>query len=205
MRPRLAADPGGVLIEFAVILPVILLLVLGAFEYGMLLRDSLTVSTAAREGGRVAAATANYGQADCVVLEAAAGALQSIETGEIDEIRIYKSDGTGSVPPETSPIMRRYSPFQSGDPSLIACTGSEWNAEHLGAAWDPSDRVNDERNADWIGVEIQYSHTFRTGFLWFTGSAKLADRAVRPPPPQTRGCKPNSLFLNSNPVCRSSH
>ena len=40
-------DHGVTLVEMAVLLPVLLLLALGAFEYGMLFRDSLTVSTAA--------------------------------------------------------------------------------------------------------------------------------------------------------------
>ena len=183
---RTRRDRGVTLTELAVAMPILLLLALGAFEYGMLFRDSLTVSTAAREAGRVSASSANYGDADCVILEAAAGALQSIESGTIDEVHIYKSDAAGFVPPDNSSTMRRYSPFQTGDPSLIACTGSDWNAEHLGASWDPPDRVNDEQNADWIGVKVEYSHTFRTGFLWFAGQTDLSDQAVfriEPPAP----------------------
>ena len=179
-------DHGVTLVEMAVLLPVLLLLALGAFEYGMLFRDSLTVSTAAREAGRVAASSANFGDADCVILEAAAGALQSMETGATAEVHIYKSDAAGAIPLPNASTMRRYSPFQSGDPSLIACTGSDWNAEHLGGSWDPSDRVNDPSNADWIGVRVVYDHSWSTGFLWFTGTAQLDDEAVfriEPPAP----------------------
>lgn len=183
---RRLSDRGVTLTEFAVLMPLLLILALGAFEYGMLFRDSLTISTAAREAGRVSASSANYGDADCVILEAGAGALQSVQNGVIDEVHIYKSDANGSIPADNSSTMRRYSPFQSGDPSLIACSGSDWNAEHLGANWDPSARVNDEQNADWSGVRIEYSHTFQTGFLWFNGSRPLADEAVfriEPPAP----------------------
>lgn len=186
MTPRRNSDRGVTLVEFAVLLPLLLLIAIGAFEYGMLFRDSLTVSTAAREAGRVAASSANYGDADCVILEAAAGALQSIENGTIDEVHIYKSDASGSIPGSASSTMRRYSPFVSGDPSLVACTGSDWNAEHLGGNWDPPDRVNDPGNADWIGVRIEYSHNFQLGLLWFSGSQALADEAVfriEPPAP----------------------
>jgi hypothetical protein len=180
------SDRGVSLIEFSVLLPLLLVIALGAFEYGMLFRDSLTVSTAAREAGRVAASSADYGEADCVILEAAAGALTSIRNGEIDEVRIYRSDASGSIPDLSSSTLRRYRPAMPSDVSTIACSGSEWFAIHLGSNWDPDDRVNDPRNADWIGVQIQYTHSFTTGFLWFNGTSQLADEAVfriEPPAP----------------------
>ncbi|MGB7860014.1 MAG: TadE/TadG family type IV pilus assembly protein [Acidimicrobiia bacterium] len=187
MRRRLRRDDRGVtLTEFALLFGLLLMLAIGAFEYGMVFRDSLTVSTASREAGRVAASTANYGDADCVILEAAAGALQSLDTGTIDEIEIYKSSDTGTYPGSNSAFTRRYSPFQSGDPSLIACQGSDWNAEHLGASWAPGLRVNTQGDADWIGVRINYDHNWFTGFLWWNGSFALSDDSVfriEPPAP----------------------
>lgn len=185
-RFRTATDRGVTLVEFAVLLPLLLLLALGAFEYGMLFRDSLTVATAAREAGRVAASSANYGDADCVILEAAAGALDSVQNGTTDEVHIYRSDSSGSIPSLSSSFMRRYRPALPSDPSIVACTGSDWFAIHLGSNWDPSDRVNDPSNADWIGVRVEYSHSWSTDFLWFNGTTTLADTSVfriEPPAP----------------------
>lgn len=179
-------DRGVALVEFALVFTILLMIALGAFEYGMVFRDSLTVSTATREAGRVAASTANYGNADCVILEAAAGALQSIESGTITEIHIYKSSAAGSYPGATSSFTRRYSPFQPADPNLVACSGSNWNAEQIGGNWDPDDRVNAEGGADWIGVRIDYDHTWLTNFLWWTGTMDLSDDAIfriEPPAP----------------------
>lgn len=176
VRPN--RDRGVTLLEFAVLLPLLLLIAIGAFEYGMLFRDSLTVSTAAREAGRVAASSANYGDADCVILEAAAGALSAVSNGTTDEVHIYKSDATGSIPSLGANTMRRYRPAMPMEPGLIACSGSDWFPIHLGTAWDPTDRVNDPANADWIGVRIEYSHSFQLNLLWFTGSQALADEAV---------------------------
>ena len=189
MRRRISGDDRGVsMVEFALVLVLLLMIAIGAFEYGMVFRDSLTVSTASREAGRVAASTANHGDADCVILEAAAGALQSLETGLIDEVHIYKSNENGDIPAGGSSTMRRYSPYQPGDLDLVACSGgAEWNAEHLGGAWDPDDRVNTEGGADWIGVRIQYEHAWITDFLWWTGTMDLADEAVfriEPPAPE---------------------
>ena len=177
-------DRGVTMVEFALLFGLLLMLAIGAFEYGMVFRDSLTVTTAAREGGRVAASTANHGDADCVILEATAGALQSLNSGVIDEVHIYKSNASGGYP--VANLTRVYSPFQSGDPSLVACTGSDWNAEQLGAGWEPAARVDPTLPAPWIGVRINYEHNWFTNFLWWNGTFSLSDDAVfriEPPAP----------------------
>lgn len=181
---RRDSDRGVTLTEFAVLLPLLLILAIGAFEYGMMFRDSLSVSTAAREGARVAASSANYLDSDCVILEATAGALQSFENGTIDEVHIYKSDTTGAKPGLASSTMRRYRPAQPGDVGLLC--GGEWFPIHLGSSWDPADRVNDPGNADWIGVDVEYTHDFTLDLLWFSGTQSLSDDAVfriEPPAP----------------------
>lgn len=188
LRPdrRGRGEKGATLVEFSMVFGLLLLLALGAFEYGMAFRDWLTVTIASREGGRVAASAANYGDADCVILEAAAGALQSLTAGEIEEVHIYKSSASGSYPGTTSQLNRRYSPFVAGDPALVACASTQWNAEHLGSNWDPTDRVNTFGTADWIGVRVTFEHNWLTDFLWFSGSVDFADDAVfriEPPAP----------------------
>lgn len=45
---------GAALIEFALIIPVLLALVIGIMEFGWLVKNNLTVANAAREGARVA-------------------------------------------------------------------------------------------------------------------------------------------------------
>jgi TadE-like protein len=179
-------DEGAALVETALVLTLLLMLALGAFEYGMVFRDWLSVTIASREGGRVAASAANFGQADCVILEAAAGALQSLTSGEIDQVEIYKSSATGSYPGSNSAFNRRYSPFVAGDPSLVACTSTNWNAEHLGGSWAPNLRVNATGTADWIGVRVDFEHDWITGFLWWDGTINFSDDAVfrmEPPAP----------------------
>ncbi len=175
------------MVEFALLFGVLLMLAIGAFEYGMVFRDSLTVTTAAREGGRVAASTASYGDADCVILEAAAGALQSLNSGTVDEIHIYKSDPTGNYPGSVSSLTVRYAPFSGpGVPPLTCGSGSEWQTFGGGGSWAPANRVNTLGDADWIGVRINYDHNWFTNFLWWNGTFALSDDAVfriEPPAP----------------------
>jgi len=176
-------------VEFSLVLGLLLMVALGSFEFGMAFRDWLSVTVSAREGGRVAASAGTYPDADCIVLEATAGALQSLNSGDIQQVHIYKSDSSGSYPGTNSSETRRYRPAATGDDpvDLVACAGgSEWFPLHLGSDWDPSDRDNIGDTTDWIGVRVQFGHDWITNFLWWTGTANYSDDAVfrmEPPPP----------------------
>lgn len=192
MRIRRSIDSdreerGATMVEFALVFSLLLMLALGAFEYGMVFRDWLSVTISSREGGRVAASAANYGQADCVILEAATGALQSFESGVVLQVHIYKSDATGSYPGSNSSLTNRYRPAQPADLDLVVCQGgTEWVATHIGGNWGPAQRVNTEGAADWIGVRVEFEHTWFTNFLWWNGTIDFSDDAVfrlEPPAP----------------------
>jgi Flp pilus assembly protein TadG len=69
LRRRLArlsqSETGAELIEFALTLPLLLLLVLGIIEFGFLFREYETVTNAAREGARIAVLP-DYTSADAI-------------------------------------------------------------------------------------------------------------------------------------------
>lgn len=52
--PRSRRRGGLAIVEFALVVPILLTLLLGIMEFGWLVRNSLTLSNAAREGARVA-------------------------------------------------------------------------------------------------------------------------------------------------------
>jgi Flp pilus assembly pilin Flp len=178
-------EKGATLIEFALIFMLLLMLALGSFEYGMALRDWLSVTIATREGARVAASAANYNAADCVILEATSGALQSFRSGRIEYVHIYRSDGTGSYPGNAA-LVNVYRPWGAApDVPIPECPF--WTVEAIGGSWNPADRVQ-SATADpyWIGVRLEYSHDWYTGFLWWNGSVDWQDNSVfkiEPRPP----------------------
>ena len=174
------------MVEFAFVFGFLLMIALGTFEYGMLFRNWLAVSVATREGGRVAASAANYGDADCVILEAVTGALQSLKSGSVAEVEIYKSDKNGIYPGSTSSVLNRYRPAVSGDTALVVCGSSNWVELHNGGSWEPDDRVNTSGSADWIGVRVAFDHVWMTEFLWWSGVQSFSDDGVfrmEPPAP----------------------
>src|SRR5690606_27151304 len=155
----------------------LLMLVMGAFEYGMALRDWLSVTVATREGARVAASAADFDNADCVILEATAGALQSFRSGDIEYVFIYRSDANGSIPGDvtTSPpggdaLMNIYRPY-FGDPDIPIPSCPFWTEHSIGGSWDPADRLNPNPFGDpyWIGVSLRYTHEWYTGFMFWNG------------------------------------
>ena len=53
--PRVQGDGGAVMVEFALILPRVVLLLTGVFEYGTVWRESLTLASVVRAASRQAA------------------------------------------------------------------------------------------------------------------------------------------------------
>ena len=51
--PRFRSERGSELIEFAIVLPIFLLILAGIFDFGMMFRSFEVVTNAAREGARV--------------------------------------------------------------------------------------------------------------------------------------------------------
>ena len=70
-------ESGANLVEFAIVMPIILLVVIGILEVGVAFRDLLTVSNAAKEGVRIVAAMGDDPMSDCTVLTKTSSALAS--------------------------------------------------------------------------------------------------------------------------------
>ena len=86
---RMQSERGAEVVEFALVLPVLLLLGLGICDFGMLFQRYEIVTNAAREGARAAAVGLSPQQVETVVetyLEA--GGLNGQPTIAVDEVKI---------------------------------------------------------------------------------------------------------------------
>jgi len=154
-------DRGAAAVETGLIIGLLLLIAMGAVEWGLGLKDWLSVTAGTREGARVGAAAGDTAGADCVILEATAGAVRDIN-GAVLEVWIYESDSSGAIGPKQA-----YRPALPTEPALI-CTTGNWFA--IETSWPESTRVNTGGNRDWLGVRVAFDHDWLTGFLWFSGS-----------------------------------
>lgn len=165
-------DRGTTLVEFAFIFMMMLMISIGAFEWGMGFRDGLSVSQAVREAARVGAAFGDRPDADCAILEAGAGALAAIGGNDVKELWIYQSDVNGTVGANRQ-IYRPALP--TDDPAVLECSGGWYPIQQT---WSPTSRDNAGPTRDWLGLRVVLDHEWITGFLWWNGTVEWQESAV---------------------------
>lgn len=86
-------EKGQSLVEFALLLPVIMIILLGIIEFGFMFNAKITLNSAAREGARVYAITNDTAQVDTAVNKNV-GYLGPIPPESIAKVNIDLSDGS---------------------------------------------------------------------------------------------------------------
>lgn len=171
-------ERGANLVEFAIVVPIVLLVVIGILEVGVAFRDLLTVSNAAKEGVRVMAAMGDDPMSDCVVLTKTSSALaSSVTLANLIQIEIFKADTAGNQSPGTTNV---YTLPVGADPT--DCT--EWSpnpTEIDSLVWSPEARnvkMGTDDILDIAGVRVTYTHNWITGFPPFVGSFVVNEATV---------------------------
>ncbi|MFQ5968224.1 MAG: TadE/TadG family type IV pilus assembly protein [Acidimicrobiia bacterium] len=174
-------ERGAALIEMALALPLLVLVLVGMAEFGVAFRDWLSITTATREGIRVGSAAGNDINADCLILEAAGGALVSVPVGNIQELWIFKADSNGN-PTGQRNIYRPANP--SDPPALLQCNGGWYSVSNN---WPSVNRNVQTGNLDIMGVRVTFRHNWITQFGQWVGSEVWTDDAIMRLEPQVFG------------------
>ena len=98
-RGRARRDGGAVLVEAAVVLPLLFMLVFGVLEIGSALKSYSGAANAVRAGGRMASVAGNAADADRAILERMARESSGISSGEIEYVVVWHASSTGEQPP----------------------------------------------------------------------------------------------------------
>jgi Flp pilus assembly protein TadG len=96
MTRRWRSERGAELIEFAVVMPILLLLIAGIIDFGMMFRTYEAVTNAAREGARVGVLP-GYADVDVqnrVDLYLAASGLTGTHTTAVQNVTVATTAGT---------------------------------------------------------------------------------------------------------------
>lgn len=176
MRRR---ERGAVAIEAAMITGLLILIALGAFEFGMAFRSSFGLAASSREATRVGASLGPVVDADCRILESAAAALAASTDNEIISVKVFEHiPGPGGG---TEGDSNTYFPFDPDvdDPTgkILRCSDGWWTNGTF-YNWDETTRDNEGEDRDWLGVEVEYRHFWITGFAWWNGSAEWSNRTI---------------------------
>ena len=170
------SEAGQAIVEFALLFPVLILLVLGIMEFSLVLNSRNTVLFASRDGSMLAAEGGNIDGTDCLVLRRIDSDIVSpSSTLRVQQVTIYWSDlngdqigsnqniyaRTGSTScdyPDGSTVTVPYTLTTAGYPESARCsTLAGCGGSHT--------------TVDTIGVRVTYQHFWATSFARFGGSS----------------------------------
>ena len=164
------SERGAALLETVVVFPLLLVLAIGAAEFGLAFLDWLTVSNATRDGARIGSAAGTEPTADAVINAALAEELldpDDLISGSIDEVWIFEADINGDpINPNNPALTNKYVP--SG--LSFVCSN--------GCGWGPGSRDTNTPGLDSIGVRVVFSHGWITNFVPFVGTVQWSDQTV---------------------------
>jgi TadE-like protein len=146
--------------EFALVAPVLLLVLFGILESGLLLFSVGSARFAAGEAARQEAESGNAAAADSLALGVVRGtALGTTRIAGIQHIDFYKlqeqANGTLTVVPGTTDSYN--------------LDGSARNS----IPWPSSSRDVKNGESDFLGVTIYYRYSWKTGLFLFSGPLDL--------------------------------
>lgn len=164
-------ERGAALVEFALITPLLFLLIFGMIEFGLAFRDRLTVSSAVSSAARIGSVLGTDGESDYATLQAVTAGLNGqLDPTNISEVYIYRSDTSGSFIAGDS---NRYQ-YDPSDPACpwIPCPLPGAGFEGYGAPsnWVPADRSTVLPDPDILGVRVVYQHDWITTIMPFMGT-----------------------------------
>ena len=180
-RRRRGDERGAVLVEAAIILPVLLLVVLGIVEYSLAFKNSLAVSSATRSGARTASAQPRQEAFADNAAAAVAVAMSAIDQAAPQELWIYEANSSGM--PDSNNFV-----------TCSECVRYRWDGDDWGEpfyeGWTYGEQNACSGEADTIGVYVRAEHRFMTSLF---GSARtLEDHTVMrlEPIPTSAQCRP---------------
>lgn len=191
-RGRRPGQRGQGVVEFALLLPVFMLILLGMLEFGFVFDHTLTIQYASREGARVGSAMANGGgtlgcnsgqspnaaTVDPLIIAAVTRVLTSpgsrVNIAEVPEIRIFQADSSGN---QVGSNVNVWSYTPGAGPSV---DGRQLDYTQGSVGWAACSRRNGSP-VDSIGVRLVYTYRMQTALgsvMSFFGGSGLSTITV---------------------------
>jgi len=192
-RPR--GDRGASLVEAAIITPVFLLMVFGLLEYGLLVRDDLTIAAMSRDTARAASAFGDEQYADFKALQITGQTARALPVELIERIVVFDAGSAdGSISDTSHPahacttsatginnVCNVYTIADLQKPqSSYGCDVSEGDLDRfwcpMAKNGQPGREVSQSGPPDYVGVWIKATHPFLTGL--FGDEVTVSDEVV---------------------------
>lgn len=172
------------MVEFALVLPIFLVLTIGLMEFAVAFNAMLGVNFASREAALIAAESGSESIADCRVLQRIEDSVTApADAGRITEVRVYRAGVNGNE--LAANVYRRGGSITCEFWDGVATQEITVQYTLLNAGYQPSTRCTNLEGCsgqplDTIGVSISYQHSWVTplaGMLTFTGTGIDVTRA----------------------------
>ena len=168
MTSKSDRERGATLVEAAIAYGLLFLTLFAVIEFGLAFKDWLSVSHASRAGARAGATFGDDPSTDILVLRNVEGTLAPIGLDPGDDVRIFEATPGGESTTYAYAPGTGCSSIVS--PALPGCC--DWSpcpepgrTLYVVPTWDPADRDITAPITDRIGVEIQFTHRWVTGFF----------------------------------------
>lgn len=179
------SERGAVLVEFVVVATLLVTLVLGVFEIGMMWSDHQALTQTARHGARVASQLGVAGETDSETLRSIQAGLSGIDA-TISRVVIYEADANGAMPVACRTATAGYtggahcnvynatSFANLGTPSWWGSGPSCGTAD---SNWcSATDRNDTQASATYVGVRVEIDRPYLTSF--FGGGSQTMSEAT---------------------------
>ena len=143
---------GQTMTEFALVVPVLLLLIMGVLDGALLMFSVGTARYATAEGSRIASTLGNAATTDTQVVQVIRDNVGTTRLFDVTEIDIYRlnQDGNGNLTPDAT-YYNRY-----------AFDGTPMTSP---LPWPPARRNVGNGTSDFIGITVNYTYTWKAGFF----------------------------------------
>lgn len=177
-----AGERGQSLVEFAAILPILSILLLGMLDFGFAFNHHLSLEYGTREGARMGAALgpgtaavpcANVDPAIVAAVQRVLTAPGSqVDVARVSQIRIYRSNTAGD---ETGSQVNVWRP---GNGPVVDGVALKFNVSSTGWGACSVPRNKNAVSPDSIGVSISYSYQMVTGLGAILGAVGMNQLAM---------------------------
>lgn len=187
---RVGGEDGAVIVEFALMVPLLVLLVFGIIEYGSVLRNETTITGAVRNAARVGAQYRDDAQGDrqaLTSLNASIGAAQRIS---INRVVIYRATAGNGAPTTNCTTTIAVNPTGTNAKGSLSDDCNVYSAAQVTAAtsggtwatatsacsnaywdgfWCPNDRkaglLGADSPPDYLGVYLSVTYSPLSGLV----------------------------------------
>ncbi|MEZ5176210.1 MAG: TadE/TadG family type IV pilus assembly protein [Acidimicrobiia bacterium] len=168
-RNRGERQRGAALVEMAIILPLLITLVFGIVEYGLLFKEKLTVASSTKSAARTGATMGTRESADIRMLEALeAGLFDQVDASVLISVEIFRADPvtgakTGDVNHYSfipSSVTCKWTPCPDPDEPGYAGFPEPWAPALRDTTLEPGGG-----GVDMLGIEVTYHHTSATDLI----------------------------------------